>query len=661
MKRLLFFLFSLLISFCAVSQEDETQSMDDLLDMSLEDLMNMQVSVSTKSSVNIRETPGIVSVITQKEIQNSGARDIIDLVQRYVPGFEFGSDVEGVLGLAVRGVWSYEGKVLLLINGMEANETMFGNAIFGNHYPLESIERIEIVRGPGSVIYGGYASMGVINIITKQAEENGGYVSYMGSHTGKSFTHNNIAFNSQVVKNDLKLSFWGDFATGSRSDKDIKGVYGDSRTMSGNSNIKTRNTGMQINYKNLKISTAIIDYSYKNIDLWDTIYQGIPLTERFSDFISQASYEININENIKLTPQVSYKKQKPWNLNAVDLGYANNKRAEKIVAGLMGNYNKGIVDVLAGFDYSHEDLKLPKFVSPDERVFKDGSDQLEYNAFDVYAQLGLNTKIANITTGVRFDKSELFGHSFAPRIGITKVFDKFHLKAAVNKAFRTPGGILPDRKEEGIKKLEPEEAFTYEVEAGVKILERMYLTCNLFNTDFKKVIVYNLNSSGIGTYKNGGNLGTYGIETTLKHNSEKLSAELNFAYYQRKDNDTDSSVMVTADSKYFLSFSPIKVNAVVSYQVIPNLRITPTVSFFGNKYAYTSIKDGELALEKIKPQTLINLNITYSNLLIEGFNISVGVNNILNEDFKFHTGVKSEHSSIPGLDRSYQLKLSYRY
>ena len=84
-----------------------------------------------------------------------------------VPGFHFGVDVTNVVGVGVRGNWGHEGKVLMLIDGMEMNENLFSTLQFGQHYNLQNIEKIEIIRGPGSSIYGGFAELGVINIITK--------------------------------------------------------------------------------------------------------------------------------------------------------------------------------------------------------------------------------------------------------------------------------------------------------------------------------------------------------------------------------------------------------------------------------------------------------------------------------------------------------------
>ena len=163
----------LLASIVASAQKEITD--EEMLTMSLEELMNVEVSVATKKSTSIRETPGVVTIIQREEIQNVGARDLLELLQIMAPGFEFGVDVEGVVGVGIRGIWAHEGKVLLMINGMEMNEEMFATTQFGNHYNVDNIERIEIIRGPGSAIYGGYASMGVINIITRTNTNEGSW------------------------------------------------------------------------------------------------------------------------------------------------------------------------------------------------------------------------------------------------------------------------------------------------------------------------------------------------------------------------------------------------------------------------------------------------------------------------------------------------------
>ena len=106
----------------------------------LEKLINSLISVASKKPLNVRESPSIVSLITSEEIKASGARDLIDVL-RLVPGIDFGVDVLGVTGIGMRGNWAHEGKVLVLIDGQEMNEILFGSTEFGNHYPIDQIKK----------------------------------------------------------------------------------------------------------------------------------------------------------------------------------------------------------------------------------------------------------------------------------------------------------------------------------------------------------------------------------------------------------------------------------------------------------------------------------------------------------------------------------------
>ncbi len=102
------------------------------------------------------------------EIERSGARDLIDILN-LVPGFRSVSEVHETISLGTRGVYGAEGKIQINIDGIEVNENLFGYILLGNHHPAEMIEQIEIIRGPGSAIYGGTAELGVIKIITRGA------------------------------------------------------------------------------------------------------------------------------------------------------------------------------------------------------------------------------------------------------------------------------------------------------------------------------------------------------------------------------------------------------------------------------------------------------------------------------------------------------------
>src|SRR5687768_1561402 len=109
----------------------------------LQKMLNKNVSVSSQN-LTTRESPGIVSIVTAEEIQNSGARDMIDVL-RLVPGFDIAQDLAFVKGMTFRGNWANEGKILMLMDGQPYNELLYQSVALGNRLPVDAIERIEII------------------------------------------------------------------------------------------------------------------------------------------------------------------------------------------------------------------------------------------------------------------------------------------------------------------------------------------------------------------------------------------------------------------------------------------------------------------------------------------------------------------------------------
>lgn len=134
------------------------------------------ISIATGSEQSLRRAPAVATVITAQDIAAMGATDL-DEVLETVPGIHVSRSVQAYSPLyVIRGIYSdYNPQTLMLQNGVPMT-TMFignrGNAWFG--LPLENIARIEVIRGPGSALYGADAYSGVINIITKTASDTPG-------------------------------------------------------------------------------------------------------------------------------------------------------------------------------------------------------------------------------------------------------------------------------------------------------------------------------------------------------------------------------------------------------------------------------------------------------------------------------------------------------
>jgi iron complex outermembrane receptor protein len=155
----------------AAAQEQDPQ---DLSKLSIEDLMKIKVSTvygASKFVQKVSEAPAYITIITSDEIQKYGYRTFAELL-RSVPGL-FVTDDRNYSYVGTRGFMgpgSYNDRLLLLIDGHRMNENIYDGADFDTEFPLDIdlIDHVEVIRGPGSVLYGTDAFFAVINVITKR-------------------------------------------------------------------------------------------------------------------------------------------------------------------------------------------------------------------------------------------------------------------------------------------------------------------------------------------------------------------------------------------------------------------------------------------------------------------------------------------------------------
>lgn len=156
----------------------EQTAQPDLTQKSLEDLMNVEVTSVSKKEQKMSQAAAAIFVISPDDIHRSGATDIPDLL-RMVPGVEVAQLNGSVWAISARGFNGQESnKLLVLIDGRTVYSPIFAGVFWdAENVPLDSIERIEIIRGPGAALWGANAVNGVINIITKAAANTqGAYV-----------------------------------------------------------------------------------------------------------------------------------------------------------------------------------------------------------------------------------------------------------------------------------------------------------------------------------------------------------------------------------------------------------------------------------------------------------------------------------------------------
>jgi len=174
---------------------------DDMYELTIEQLMSMKINIATKTEETLSTVPSTITILSSKDIQALGISNAYDIIN-FIPGFQMtrGDWVGAVPKEHARGIYLDNGYLLVMINGQRLNESSFGKAsVYTPFIPVDIIERVEVIRGPGSALYGSNAFLGVFNIITKKHSNQ--VILGLGEHNSKK-----VAANwSHNITKDLSL------------------------------------------------------------------------------------------------------------------------------------------------------------------------------------------------------------------------------------------------------------------------------------------------------------------------------------------------------------------------------------------------------------------------------------------------------------------------
>jgi outer membrane receptor for ferrienterochelin and colicins len=328
-------------------------NLDDLLDMDLDTLSKVSVLRATdtnpiveavsRKKETLAESPGVVEVITAEEIRGFGAKTLRDVLVRgtsiWTPNSAFFPN--NVLSMRGDLPGHYDTHVLLLLNGRPFKDTLIGGADHPIYaaFPIESLERIEIIRGPGSVLYGTNAYAGVINLITKNPVESADSFSALaGSMSTQRYEVSQVGGNEQknlligamyLRDNGFKYSAFdevGHFDTTNFAQENVGvvGVYNHGpftlnafvaqadQPMMGNSLVRWRDDGF------LLATRVFLDASYTigdpkgqslethfTYNFVDSVFWGVPpytVPEHLlsHDYLIEPIYRLAISEDLSL-------------------------------------------------------------------------------------------------------------------------------------------------------------------------------------------------------------------------------------------------------------------------------------------------------------------------------------------------------------------------
>ena len=642
-----------------VKELGDISQVQDIKELSLESLLNSEVDVATIKAQPTRETAGIVTVITREEIINSGARDLVDVLAM-VPGFSFAVDVQGTVDIGVRGNWGHEGKTLLLVDGLEMNELLYSTNALGNHYPVDQIERIEVIRGPGSAIYGGFAELAVINIITRGATELNGIVaaaSYGQMEHGLGQRTLSLSY-GQKYKSGLSLAISGYVGQGNRSDATYTDFSGASFSSANASADSPLFFNAALGYRGLKLHVLYDDYMFGGQDGYGTVEPG-PVNANFRTFITDARYDFKLSDKLTISPRLDYKWQNPWSYSADptrDVFF--DVSVMRSLASVLASYDatEGL-NLIAGTEsyYDYAKLADPRLVG--SQILFGNNESVSYENVAGFAQALYKSSIANFTAGARYEYHSHFGGSFVPRAAITKVMGPFHAKLLASQAFRAPG-IENINLNDNIK---PERTTVFEAELGYKLTDHLFVAANAYDITIKQPIIYDYDPTSMKeVYLNGDKTGTRGVESELRLRYPRGYVSANYSYYTSAGKNDVAVYQVPTDDKVMLAFPAHKVTVNGNVNMWRTLSLNGSLIGMSERWGYlTGDATGTPMLGKLPAALQINTYLLYRDLGWKGFDVGVGGFNLLGQQVPYLQPYNGGHAPLPGSSREIIGRVSY--
>lgn len=523
--------------------------------------------IATKTKLNIDDAPAFVTVLQQNKLLNLGANTIYDALA-YVPGVQLSMESSGVPVVIFRGV-TQKGEVKLMIDGVSINNAYRGSIYYYLDFPIELIERIEVIRGPGSVLYGSNAISGVINVVTKNSDDSensslfasaGSFNSYRaGGHIAHNLENVHLSLDAYYQNGNKHIYGGPDKAEHyGKSDQSLEdysiGLHLKSGAFELMSRLKNSTAGMAFGVGN---------YFESQNDLGGNQNQSLFAKIKYTALLD------NSNELEAALTYNQYSSQVETRFaplsDDVDVLYFSDyqERSQELDLTL---HNNSLNDhaIILGAEYKNIDATKTALnvqnhpqLDPDNLIKPDVSRQI-YSLF-INDQFTLSQN-SNIVAGIRYDNYSDYGGSLSPRLALVhKYSNSIHFKAMYSRSFRAPSWIELYAEIPGVSKgnehLKAETSDTLEV-GLIHKSSKHTLRLNAFISQIDNMIY----KEGVNYVQNSSN-NLYGAELEWQHIfSTDTSMDIIGSYVDVEDKNSHTTpnyanILTTASLSHLFAFN----------------------------------------------------------------------------------------------------------
>jgi outer membrane receptor for ferrienterochelin and colicins len=652
---------------------------------SLEALMKMEIPVveaASKYQQKTTEAPASVTIITADEVKKYGYRTLADILAS-APGlyttYDRNYSYLGVRGFSVEDPYTQNSRVLVLVDGHRINNNLTDGAAIGTDFILDVglIDRVEVIRGPGSSLYGNNAFLGVINVITRKGRDMAGHGVEVSGEAGSFDTYKGRVTYGNQFKNGLEVLFSGTIYDSGGQSSLYYPAY-DQRIVPPPPPTRipwALNNGIAENADSDSFKSAFGSVAFHDFSLeggYITRGKGNP---------TASPYPTDFNDNrLRTTDDRGYANLKfahefPEDLNLTAQLYYDlfeHKIDQPQTYNTPGDYLQG--EVQQG-EWWGTDVQLIKRLWDRHTVTLGGEyrddfkqeDSIYSNNANVPAQAPISTNRQNyaiflqgdfavltnlhFNAGVRYDQYGDYNPSINPRLAlIYNPVGQAVLKAIYGTAFRAPNFFEATYWDTNTPTLKPETITTYELVYEQGIGNHLRSSVAGFYNQIDDLI-----SLGNVGYQNVSSAEAKGVELSLDAFwSSGVRGRTSYTFQESQNSSTGEVLTDSPRNVAKLNLSvPLwkdKIFAGVEFQYLSARTTIQTDPLTGA--TETGVAAGGYGV--------VNFTL-FSQNLVKGLDISASVYNLLDQSYSDPSTPQHVQNVIPQNGRSFRVKLTYRF
>ena len=645
-------------------------------------LEDVTVTTATKTEKNIDGVSASVIVITQKDIERISASTLKDVFEK-IPSInaQFGRfphpSSASKASVSIRGAGA--NGTLILIDGKRLSGETEGPYEL-NRIPASMIERIEIVKGSMSTLYGSDAIGGVINIITKKVDKNSSTLDVKYGQNGHGEAkEKNVNFTTSGTKEDIKYKLFGSIIDTSSYSKNKSytqvatnpttgavlvanpqnNISGTNKvTFSDDANVK--NVGTRIE-KNLNDNVSLgfdlnyLDENREGTYIGSAAFSGGGLIKntpvnsednnRRFDVSSDLKYQINDDLSGQTKVYRSYYKKRnettPINFaGPVNTKFSANVTIDTIESNLTYVLNDSNI-ITTGLEF-REETRDSSAINPVASSSDFITKKVKYESLFVQDEIALTDSL-NATMGARYDKISNADNKATIQAGLVqKLTENTNLRANYAQGYRAPDiaelyVVSPSYKDGkrfgsdviyGPKTtaydLKPEQSQTFEIALSNR-LEKLFSEIVLFNTkidDKIELVSYGAGNAKYYTSENLDKVDIKGVELNLDYTlNDNADLNFNLTYLNTEDKSTNKELIFTPDLSASLGFN---------YKILSNVATNLSLRYLGEQYSDTQNS------ATTDDYTLVDVGVNYD--VNKTLTLYTGIDNIFDKKIEEELG-----------------------